>query len=204
VAITDEKSPTGSELRRQLEGGGTTAGSSRAVRLDPFALPIRFRSGDAAADGQVRQVELCRERVILRRAVRGITMKLRMPVTAFHGVALRLTSAEEGAALAVVLHHADDALSVPLLTATDDREAVSTWKAWGRVLGLPLLVEDEGGYREIGSRLGKLHTGKVAQRRRRRSALKRRRPSILLRRRPGRSLEGAPVIRGAREIIARN
>lgn len=188
-----------------MEGGGTTAGSSRALRLDPFALPLRFRSGDAVADGQVRQVELCRERVVLRRAVRGITMKLRLPVAAFHGVALRLSAPGEDAALAVVLQHSDDALCVPLLVAGDDNEAVATWKAWGRVLGLPLLVADEdGGYSEIGSRLGNLPVGKVSPRRRRRSALKRRRPSILMRRRAGRSLEGATVIRGAREIIARN
>ncbi len=187
-----------------MEGGGTTAGSSRVLRLDPFALPICFRSGDAAADGQVRQVELCRERVTLRRAVRGITMKLRLPLAAFHGVALRLQADAADASLAVVLHHADAALSVPLLVAADDNEAVAVWKAWGRVLGLPLLVEDEGNYREIGSRLGKIAVGKVAPRRRRRSSLKRRRPSILMRRRMGRSLDTAPVIRDAREIIARN
>jgi hypothetical protein len=89
--------------------------------------------------------------------------------------------------------------------AGDGNEAVAIWKAWGRVLGLPLLVADEtGGYREISQRLGQVTVGKVAQRRRRRSSLKRRRPSILMRRRMGRPIESAPVIRGAREIIARN
>ena len=57
-------------------GGMPPAGSGRALRLDPFALPVRFPAKDAGADGQVRQVELDRERVVLRRAVRGMRMKL--------------------------------------------------------------------------------------------------------------------------------
>ena len=56
-----------------MEAGGT-AGSGRALRLDPFALPVRFPAQDAGADGQMRQVELHRERVMVRRAVRGMRM----------------------------------------------------------------------------------------------------------------------------------
>ncbi len=189
-----------------MEAGGTTpAGSGRTLRLDPFALPIRFRASDAAADGHVRQVELGRERVVLRRAVRGMPMKVGVPVAAFSGVALTMHCDRESVCLAVELHHRDDALCVPLLVASDDSEAVAVWKAWGRVLGLPLLVaEENGGFREIGARVGAVNAGKPAGRRRRRSGLKRRRPSILMRRRMGRSLAGAPVVRGEREIIARN
>jgi len=189
-----------------MEAGGThPAGSGRALRLDPFALPVRFRTNDAGADGQVRHVELDRERIVLRRAVHGMAMKIRMPVSAFRGVSLQLHDRAEQPALAIVLNHNDDALCVPLLVADDDKEAVATWKAWGRVLGLPLLVAEESGeFREITKRLGALGVGKVAQRRRRRSAMKRRRPSILMRRRIGRSLKDAAVHRGEREIIARN
>jgi hypothetical protein len=188
-----------------MEAGGATAGSGRALRLDPFALPVQFRTGDAAADGQIRHIELDRERVVLRRALRGMPIRLRLPVSSFRGVALNVQCGPQGAALGVVLHHRDEALCVPLLVAGDDGDAIVVWKAWGRVLGLPLLVaQEDGTYREIGDRLGAIAVGEVSPRRRRRSALKRRRPSILLRRRAGRSLEGAQVHHGEREIIARN
>jgi hypothetical protein len=57
-------------------------GSSRAERLDPFALPLRFVDADFAADGQVRHVELHRAHVVLRRALSGIKMAVNLPVAA--------------------------------------------------------------------------------------------------------------------------
>ena len=45
-------------------GGATPAGSGRiTLRLDPFALPVAFPAHDAGADGEVRQVEIDRERL---------------------------------------------------------------------------------------------------------------------------------------------
>ena len=54
----DKKSGWERISRRQMEAGRTPAGSGRALRLDPFALPVRFPAQDAGADGQMRQVEL--------------------------------------------------------------------------------------------------------------------------------------------------
>ena len=88
-----------------MEAGGIPpAGSARALRLDPFALPVRYPAKDSGADGQVRQVELYRERVVLRRAVRGMRMSVGLPVSAFRGVALRLLPAQgdEPAAVTVI------------------------------------------------------------------------------------------------------
>ena len=73
-----------------MEAGRTTAWSSRALRLAPFSLPVRFEAADEAADEHRRVVELHRERVVLRRSVRGMRMAVNMPVTAFRGVAIRL------------------------------------------------------------------------------------------------------------------
>lgn len=188
-------------------GGIPPAGSGRALRLDPFALPVRYPAKDSGADGQVRQVELHRERVVLRRAVRGMRMSVRLPVSAFRGVALRLIPAdgEDPATVTVMLDHNDQALSVPLYAACDSDNISAIWKAWGRVLGLPLLVaDDDGALREPFARLGAIAVDKPRARRRRRSSLKRRRPSILLRRKPGRCVDGARVHRGEHEIIARN
>ncbi len=188
-------------------GGIPPAGSGRALRLDPFALPVRYPAKDQGADGQVRQVELHREHVVLRRAVRGMRMKVGVPVSAFRGIALRLEAAdgEQPAAVTLTLDHNDDALSIPLYAASDSDNVAAIWKAWGRVLGLPLLVaENDGALREVFARLGAVALDDAAPRRRRRSVLKRRRPSILMRRKAGRRIDGASVHRGEREIIARN
>ena len=57
-------------MRRQTATSGINpAGSSRALRLDPLSLPVRFDAHDIRADGGVRHIELHRERVVLRRAV---------------------------------------------------------------------------------------------------------------------------------------
>jgi len=188
-----------------MRSGGCPAGSGRALRLDPFVLPARFTASDAAADGRVRQVELHRERLVIRRSLAGMRMALNMPVSAFSGVAIRVLVGESEAAVSVALEHEDPALSLPLLVCNDTAEAFADWRAWANVLGLPLLVaEEDGVLREPFARLGKIRLERPRPRRRRRSALKRRRPSILLRRKPGRLTAATPVHRGEREIIARN
>jgi hypothetical protein len=191
-----------------MESGGIKpAGSGRALRLDPFSLPVRYPAIDAAADGFVRQVELHRERAVLRRVVRGMRMAVRIPIPDFLGVALRMVprAGDDPAAVEIVLRHRDEALSVPLLAAPDADDVVAVWRAWGRVLGLPLLVgEDDGTARDALPRIGSVAVAPPAMRRRRRSAMKKRRPSILLRRKPGRRPWEAVVHSGEREIIARS
>jgi hypothetical protein len=185
---------------------GGCAGSGRALRLDPFGLPVRFDASDAVADGQVRDVELHRERVVLRRSLRGIRMALNIPVAAFDGVSLRLVPGEGGAedALAVVLKHRDPALTLPLFVTLQPDEALAEWRAWSQVLGVPLLLaEQNADARVANAQLGELHIERPRPRRRR-SALKKRRPSILLRRGHGKITKATPVHRGEREIIARN
>jgi Family of unknown function (DUF6101) len=210
-----------------MEAGRIAAGSGRALRLDPFALPVRFEAADAAADQHLRIVDLHRERVVFRRSVRGMRMALNMPVAAFRGVAIRLwgqtdnnatcndpsrinstcndTSRIEPTCIAIVLEHGDPALSLPLYSATESDDIVAEWQSWGRVLGLPLLVaECDGTLREPFARLGAVRIGRPTWRRRRRSAIARRRPSIRLRRRAGRLPDAPTVHRGEREIIARH
>ncbi len=203
-----------------MEAGRLAAGSSRAaevhrtsamapLRLDPFSLPVRFAAADEAADERLRVVELHREGVVLRRSVRGMRMAMNLPVAAFRGVAIRLFSAdgsESPSRIAVVLEHRDPDLSLPLFSAAETDDIVAEWQAWGRVLGLPLLVaEADGSLREPFARCGAhLRIDAPVARRRRRGALARRRPARLLRRRPGVRTATALVHRGEREIIARN
>jgi Family of unknown function (DUF6101) len=190
-----------------MRSGGLPAGSSRALRLDPFSLPARFAASDAAADERVRHIELHRERVVVRRSLAGMRMALNMPVSAFAGVAIRVTAGEGEAAasVTVTLEHNDPALALPLFATSETAEAFAEWRAWANVLGLPLLVaEDDGGLREAFARIGGVRVERVRPRRRRRSSLRKRRPSIMLRRKPGKVGRSTPVHRGEREIIARN
>ena len=185
--------------------GGCPAGSSRVERLDPHALPLRFSASDTAADGRVREVELHRERVIVRRSLDGMRMALNLPLSAFAGVALRVTRAGANTAVAVVLAHKDPGLVLPLFVSAEPDEAFAEWRTWGDVLGLQLLVtEPDGSLRNPFARMGGVRLERPRPRRRRHSALKRRRPSILTRRAPGKLTASTPVHRGECEIIARN
>jgi hypothetical protein len=176
------------------------AGSGRSARLDPFALPVRFSAADAAADGRSREVELTRERVVVRRAVAGIRMAVNMPISAYRGVAIRTSAA--GAS--VVLEHRDPSLALELYAAADGDGVAAEWRTWGEVLGVPLLVADEAGEtQDAFARMGAVKLHEPFWRRRRHNAIKRRRPSILMRRVVKRVGE-AGVYRGEREIIARN
>lgn len=195
-------------MRRQSEFGEATAvGSSCAQRLDPLALPVRFTASDARADQHLRQVELSRERVVLRRAVRGIRMAVNVPVKSFLGIAVRVFASDAGApgGVSVSLEHRDPGLSVPLYCAPDSSDVVAEWQLWARVFGLPLLVSDPAGnLREPFPHIGAVRVARPAPRRRRHNAINTRRPSILLRRRPGNPAARTTVHHDEREIIARN
>jgi Family of unknown function (DUF6101) len=193
-------------LRRQLHGGETGSGSS-GIRLDPFALPIRFTAIDAAADERLRVVELCRERVVVRRSVRGIRMAVNVPVASFRGVALRLwrPDGDSHEPILISLEHRDPALCVPLLAAPEGADVISDWQLWARILGLPaLLAEADGTLGEPFRRLGAVRLGTPTPRRRRHTPIKERRPVMPLRRRCGLGHGEPKVHRGEREIIARN
>jgi hypothetical protein len=168
---------------------------------------LRFETRDAAADGSVRLVELTRERVVVRRSVRGMRMAVNLPIASYLGVALRIEppGGTSAGAVALMLEHRDGALSLPLYRADDGTDIVAEWQSWARVLKLPLLVAGaDGGLREAFARIGAVRVAAPLPRRRKYSSIKTRRPSIFLRRKPGRRLEGAAVHRGEREIIARN
>src|SRR5215469_9919562 len=179
-----------------MEAGRATAGSSRVARLDPFSLPVRFEAADAGADGSRRVVDLHRERVVLRRSVRGMRMALNLPVAAFRGVAIRLIgeAGQAPSAIAVMLEHDDPSLSLPLFLTEQSDDVVAEWQSWGRALGLPLLVaEGDGSLREPFARLGAVRIAAPIGRRRRRGTIARRRPSRLLRRKATRLPETPAV-----------
>nr|WP_228748028.1 DUF6101 family protein [Bradyrhizobium sp. BR 10289] len=153
------------------------------MRLDPLSLPVRFDAHDPRADGYTRQIELHRERVVLRRAVRGMQMAINVRVSDFTGVALR----GNDEAQTLVLVHRDPSLSVPLLISVDADEIAEAWAIWSELFALPQI--DEG-------------ARKPAARRRRCNAIRARRPKFLMRRRAGVARE--LQVHREREIIAPN
>ncbi|MBR1229623.1 MULTISPECIES: DUF6101 family protein [unclassified Bradyrhizobium] len=174
-------------MRRQTATSGINpAGSGRALRLDPLSLPLRFDAQDTRADGGVRQIELHRERVVLRRAVKGMQMAVNVRVSDFLGVALRgLDDAQM-----LVLVHRDPSLNIPLGVSSDAEELSTAWQMWSEIFALPQLPEDK--------------RRDPAQRRRRHNAIRARRPKFLVRRRAGDLLNPANIHQGEREIIARD
>jgi Family of unknown function (DUF6101) len=179
------------------------AGSSRNERLDPLALPLQREICNQPGDEWTRLGEFNHQRVAPRHAVRGIKTALRLPLSAYRGVAIRMEPpADEAAgAVAVVLEHSDPALSRTLYRASHGRDVIAEWRAWGRALALPLLVaEADGGLHEPFTRIGAVRVGRPAWRRRRRSSRTAQRP---LRRRQGAMPARSVVHRGERELIAR-
>jgi hypothetical protein len=174
-------------VRRQTATGGINpAGSSRALRLDPLSLPVSFDAHDVRADGGVRQIELHRERVVLRRALHGMQMAVNVRVRDFLGVALRgIDDAQM-----LVLAHRDPSLTIPLCVSSDRDEITTAWQMWSEIFGLPQLPEDK--------------VPEPAQRRRRHNAIRARRPKFLVRRRGGDLLNPANLHHGEREIVARD
>ena len=138
------------------------------------------------ADGGVRNIELHRERVVLRRAVQGMRMAINVSVRDFLGIALRgLDDAQM-----LVLVHRDPSLSVPLGVSSDREEIATAWQMWSNIFALPQLPEEKA--------------CEPAARRRRHNAIRARRPKFLVRRRGGDLLNPANLHQGEREIIARD
>ena len=174
-------------MRRQTATSGINpAGSSRALRLDPLSLPVSFDAHDTRADGGVRQIELHRERVVLRRAVYGMRIAVNVRVRDFLGIALRGIGDEQ----MLVLVHRDPSLTIPLGVSSDRDEIAATWGMWSEIFALPQLPE--------------VKAREPAPRRRRHNAIRARRPKFLVRRRVGSLLNPANIHQGEREIIARD
>lgn len=184
-----------------MRSGGGPAGSSRQERLDPFALPVTFATSDGTAG--VRVVEIYPERVVVRRSLSGMVMAINMPISAYEGVALKLTRGRDGAggSAEITLEHKDPGLTVSLYVSENTDEVGTEWQSWSDALGLPMLVNDtKDGWR----RIGEVRATKVRPRRRRHSTLKRRRPVFLARRKAGSPAQAMAVYRGEDEIIARS
>jgi hypothetical protein len=184
--------------------GGQSAGSSRAFRLDPFTLPVRYAPQSEGATPGAAFV-LDRERAVVHRLMRaGTAITVAVPVASYRGVAVRILPVGQAGQIRVIveLMHRDPALSLPLIVADEPEDVAADWQAWGRALSLPLLiVGQDGTVKTAEDRIGGIVVTR-AKPRRRHSFFAGRRPRFLTRRKTGRL--AAPEVLTGREIIARN
>ena len=98
---------------------------------------------DTRADGGLRDVHFARDRVTIRRQLRGIRMQIAVPMVAYRGVVLSLFQTPKGqACYRVTLRHADPDLSVVLTEATDEAAVMSEWREWAQQLAQAPLLDD--------------------------------------------------------------
>ncbi len=195
----------GREIEASHDGCRQALGVEPRIAARPHSLPVKYVAPDGRADGDVRDIELDRDRVVLRRRLHGIPMKVGVKVSEFAGVTMR-TLPPEGAEPAAVADHAgaprQRPRAVPLFIATDGQDAMAEWKSWSRVLGLPLWSTTAAA--AFASRSGGSAAWRWASRRRGGAAAAHGHAAPqVMRRKPGR--RPVPTIhRGEREIIARN
>ena len=183
--------------------GGMPAGSSRALRLDPSSLPVKFAARDERADGRCREVELTRDRVVLRRAIAGMKMAVNLPVSAYRGIALRMITDENAdPAAAIVLAHTDPGFDLELCVTDHPGEMMIAWHEWATTLDMPLLPTEQDNTPPVRPPVT-IDTDTPFLRRRRRNAIKSRRPAIFMRRTVTRIVD-CERYSCEREIIARN
>jgi hypothetical protein len=86
-------------------------------------------------------VDLCREAVVIRRVVAGVSMEIRVDSSAYRGVTLRIVGLEDGRFRYVVkLLHRDPDLSVRLAEDEDEVAVKAQWRKWISFFGLPAFV----------------------------------------------------------------
>lgn len=186
--------------------GGASAGASRQTRLDPSNLPLRFLATIGPHGRRVAaEVLLDRKTAVIKRpAPLGPPLIVRLPISAYDGVAVRMRAIGDGGRLEVVveLMHRDSGLNLPLCVANDPLAVAADWQAWGEAFGLPLLLIDQDGRVVTADNRPPAATIPAPRQRRPHSFFADRRPRFLTRRKQGWS--GHLDRLSAREIIARD
>jgi Family of unknown function (DUF6101) len=153
---------------------------------------LRIEACDPRSDNRRRVVDVAREAIVIRRAVAGVRMAIRVVSSAYRGVALRITELEEGRFhYAVELLHRDPDLSVPLADGEDRAAVEARWREWVGFLGLPAFVGRTASADVQVNIDGVELARRVPSDRRRGRGAMARRPRFLRRRKVGRSIRPA-------------
>ena len=139
---------------------------SSEVDADPFMLPARITI--PANETMYRLFGFIRYAVVHKDAVKVTDSSPILgrfnwdeQMSAYRGIALRVAWRDHRGGKPVVLvqlvHRHDERRSVALHVSFDGADVAARWRSWGRVLGLPLLLEDREGELQMAERrLGSL------------------------------------------------
>jgi hypothetical protein len=156
---------------------------------------------DQRADDGSRQVSVSRKGVSIARRLKGVSMLIRVPVSAYRGVALDVEPIHNGgAAYRLALAHNDPDLDILLIETQDSAAAAAEWKFWSSFLELPRLTVRNGEIEPLDAMIGGVVAKEVVARRGA-SAVAKRRPRFLARRTGGDKRRMSAVFAGEREII---
>jgi hypothetical protein len=118
----------------------------------------------------------------------GVSIKIKVPVTEFIGVAVATSISEEGVLMSSIeLVHSDSELNYRVFEEQGNHNVVAEWQNWGKKLRLPLFIKaGDGQYMPYSQQVDGVMLGSSASRRKL-AAEANRRPRFLHRRKPGQS-----------------
>jgi hypothetical protein len=118
----------------------------------------------------------------------GVSIKIKVPVTEFIGVAVATSISEEGVLMSSIeLVHSDSELNYRVFEEQGNHNVVAEWQNWGKKLRLPLFIKaGDGQYMPYSQQVDGVMLGSSAGRRKL-AAEANRRPRFLNRRKPGQS-----------------
>lgn len=116
----------------------------------------------------------------------GVTIKVKVPVTEYFGVAVSTAISDEGVLTsAIQLVHEDSTLNYQVFQEVGNSDVVAEWQNWGKKLQLPLFIRSgDGDLLPYSQQVGGVVLGDQTARRRT-TAEANRRPRFLNRRKPG-------------------
>ncbi len=146
---------------------------------------VADRRSEASNDNGVRK-SVCTLTVRKRLPESGVTVKIKVPVDEYYGVAVSTAIDEDGVLTsAIELVHRDETLNYKVFEEEGNANVVAEWQNWGRKLRLPLFIRSgDGALLPYSQRVSGVIVGDDSNRRRL-SADAKRRPRFLNRRKIG-------------------
>lgn len=149
--------------------------------VEPFTAR---KFGPANDNGPKHPVKTVTVRKTLDKS--GVTIKIKVPVEEFVGVAVATRISEDGVLTSTIeLVHGDQELNYQVFEEVGNGNVVAEWQNWGRKLRLPLFIKaGDGSYLPYSQQVDGVMLGNETGRRKL-AAEAGRRPRFLNRRKPG-------------------
>lgn len=150
----------------------------------PLKAPTSAANDNAGEQRQPRQEKTVTLRKTLDKS--GVTIKVKVPVSEYVGVAVCTKINEEGVlSSAIELVHEDEELNYKVFEEIGNTDVVAEWQNWGRKLRLPLFIRTgDGELMAYSQQVDGVMLGNSNIRRKTATEMNRR-PRFLNRRKPG-------------------